>query len=138
MSDVYTPQNAINNKMGFVLFQIWLFYISDCEEGKYGDSCALICSCDPQNTVFCDKVYGNCTCKTGWEGVNCSENINECTISSSVCPANSVCKDTAGSYSCDCLAGYSLAEGLCVGKYIVQLSLKDCSGIVILKETKMI
>nr|XP_022292249.1 mucin-4-like isoform X6 [Crassostrea virginica] len=86
----------------------------DCEEGKYGDSCAFICSCDSQNTVSCDKVYGNCTCKTGWEGVNCTKNINECTINSSVCPTNSICKDTAGSYSCDCLAGYSLAGGLCV------------------------
>ena len=131
MSDVYTPQNAIDNKTGSVLFQNWLVYISDCEEGKYGDSCAFICSCDSQNTVSCDKVYGNCTCKTGWKGVNCSENIDECTINSSVCPTNSICKDTAGSYSCDCLAGYSLAGGLCVGKYIVQFSVKNCSGILI-------
>uniref|UniRef100_A0A8W8NDF3 Fibrillin-1 n=1 Tax=Magallana gigas TaxID=29159 RepID=A0A8W8NDF3_MAGGI len=89
----------------------------DCDSGKYGLNCESNCSCNAQNTQSCNNVDGSCTCKTGWEGTTCTTNIDEC-LNSSICPLNSNCTDSPGSYSCDCIAGYSLAGGQCV----------ECSG----------
>lgn len=87
----------------------------DCDSGKYGLNCESNCSCNAQNTQSCNNVDGSCICKTGWEGATCTTNIDEC-LNSSICPLNSNCTDSPGSYSCDCIAGYSLAGGQCVGK----------------------
>eukprot|EP00105_Crassostrea_gigas_P016588 XP_011434026.1 PREDICTED: fibrillin-2-like isoform X1 [Crassostrea gigas] len=89
----------------------------DCDSGKYGLNCESNCSCNAQNTQSCNNVDGSCICKTGWKGATCTDNINEC-LNSSICPLNSNCTDSPGSYSCDCIAGYSLAGGQCV----------ECSG----------
>uniref|UniRef100_K1QLB6 Fibrillin-1 n=1 Tax=Magallana gigas TaxID=29159 RepID=K1QLB6_MAGGI len=85
----------------------------DCEKGKYGDNCALNCTCQAENTDVCDKVSGNCTCKKGWKGSTCTVDIDECE-NTTICQANSVCQNTNGSYSCNCDNGYSLAAGKCV------------------------
>lgn len=66
---------------------------------------------------MCDKVSGNCTCKPGWEGMYCTEDIDECK-NTSICPENSVCQNTNGSFSCVCDSGYSQAAGKCVGKLL--------------------
>lgn len=93
---------------------IFIFFL-DCDSGKYGLNCESNCSCNAQNTQSCNNVDGSCTCKTGWKGATCTDNIDEC-LNSSICPLNSNCTDSPGSYSCDCIAGYSLAGGQCVGK----------------------
>uniref|UniRef100_A0A8W8N521 Fibrillin-1 n=1 Tax=Magallana gigas TaxID=29159 RepID=A0A8W8N521_MAGGI len=85
----------------------------DCENGRYGDKCSLNCACNVENTIVCDKVLGNCTCKPGWEGMYCTEDIDECK-NTSICPENSVCQNTNGSFSCVCDSGYSQAAGKCV------------------------
>ena len=42
---------------------------------------------------------------------------NECEDGSAKCPVNAVCSNTAGSYSCRCVEGYTLNEqGLCAGE----------------------
>lgn len=92
-----------------------MFYFLDCENGRYGDKCSLNCTCIVENAILCDKVTGNCTCKPGWEGIHCTDDINECD-NTSICPVNSVCLNTNGSFSCLCDSGYSQAAGKCVGK----------------------
>ncbi|XP_078334851.1 uncharacterized protein LOC111121476 isoform X3 [Crassostrea virginica] len=85
----------------------------ECENGTFGDKCLSNCTCNVQNTESCEKVTGNCTCKTGWEGIDCSIDIDECE-NTTICPEFSVCENKNGSYSCNCNSGYSLASGKCV------------------------
>lgn len=47
----------------------------------------------------------------------CTEDIDECK-NTSICPENSVCQNTNGSFSCLCDSGYSQAAGKCVGKLL--------------------
>mmetsp|Transcript_16286 Transcript_16286/g.41273 ORF Transcript_16286/g.41273 Transcript_16286/m.41273 type:complete len:860 (-) Transcript_16286:450-3029(-) len=46
---------------------------SECKEGVYGEGCDQMCSCHPVSEVCNDGVDGNgdCTCKSGREGINC-------------------------------------------------------------------
>lgn len=74
------------------------------------------CTCNAQNTALCDKVTGKCTCKEGWEGDDCSDDVNECE-NTTICPDFLVCENKRGSFACNCNAGYSLANGKCVGEY---------------------
>ncbi|PVD35911.1 hypothetical protein C0Q70_02880 [Pomacea canaliculata] len=70
--------------------------------------------CNTQNSVNCSNVDGTCTCKSGWTGVNCTQDVNECTQSPSPCVANSTCSNTNGSYLCVCNTGYrTLSDGRC-------------------------
>ena len=73
-----------------------------------------------------------CSCASGWEQVpapeghddntswpaepqsstqvgTCNQNIDECTVNPNICDGrpNTTCKDNAGSYDCECNAGYS-------------------------------
>lgn len=43
--------------------------------------------------------------------------INEC-LNSNSCPANAICTNTPGSYSCRCKPGYQWNNGQCKGKVI--------------------
>ena len=48
----------------------------DCKTGTFGAGCSNKCSCHPQNAKdlkTCDAVTGQCKCKRGWIGRNCSE-----------------------------------------------------------------
>jgi hypothetical protein len=46
-----------------------------------------------------------CSCKTGYQGVNCEINNNDC--SPNPCRNNGTCTDGAGTYTCMCQPGYS-------------------------------
>ncbi|XP_025082479.1 platelet endothelial aggregation receptor 1-like [Pomacea canaliculata] len=86
-----------------------------CANGNFGKNCSSTCTCITNNTVNCSNVDGACTCRSGWTGGNCSDDINECTThSSSPCVANSTCYNTNGSYLCVCDTGYlTHADGNC-------------------------
>ena len=43
--------------------------------------------------------------------------IDEC--STNPCPANSICRNSIGSYTCDCNYGYVCDVNTCVGKEII-------------------
>ena len=47
--------------------------------------------------------------------------INECTTNPSICHSLAVCKNTLGSYICECPNGYTLGydKFTCVGEYII-------------------
>ena len=46
--------------------------------------------------------------------------MDECSDNSDVCPLNSICSNSRGSYECHCKDGYSMTGGLCTGKYNMQ------------------
>lgn len=62
--------------------QLLLFFLTGCEPGRYGKGCYEICSsfC---NTPDCDHISGACVdgCKTGWEGMRCSQSAHNIFIS---------------------------------------------------------
>ncbi|KAK3100523.1 hypothetical protein FSP39_021282 [Pinctada imbricata] len=84
-----------------------------CDSTTYGTNCAGQCTCNLQNTQDCDDVSGACTCKTGWDGTNCTNDIDECTTNNHTCGSNSHCVNTNGSYRCDCDSGWTGTGGSC-------------------------
>ena len=57
-----------------------------------------------------------CVCLPGWEGSDCSIDINECNINQSICGTDKLCHNLQGDYRCDCRQGYSKDAESCVGK----------------------
>lgn len=49
-----------------------------------------------------DNSEYKCVCKPGWSGQHCENDLNECINSISPCHGNGQCKNTNGSYICDC------------------------------------
>lgn len=58
-----------------------------------------------QNNATCIDAIGyyNCSCKPGYKGFFCSDDIDECKFSESPCLQNSSCINTFGSYNCICV-----------------------------------
>ncbi|PVD35905.1 hypothetical protein C0Q70_02874 [Pomacea canaliculata] len=80
-----------------------------CASGNFGTNCSSDCTCAAENTVNCSNVDGTCTCKSGWNGANCDQDIDECGQSPPPsCVANSTCSNTDGSYMCVCNPGFQL------------------------------
>ncbi|KAK0043849.1 multiple epidermal growth factor-like domains protein 11, partial [Biomphalaria pfeifferi] len=79
-----------------------------CRNFTYGkESCDKNCRCVKENTQFCDNINGECICKPGWTSGDCSTDVNECLgTNNKVCPPNSDCVNTKGSYRCNCHLGY--------------------------------
>ncbi|KAK0067663.1 fibrillin-3, partial [Biomphalaria pfeifferi] len=71
-----------------------------CSGWTYGFHCNTSCGCLIDNTQSCDIVTGNCTCKPGFESINCELDVNECNQSSSPCAGNLQCYNTDGSFLC--------------------------------------
>ncbi|XP_053387695.1 uncharacterized protein LOC123541782 [Mercenaria mercenaria] len=87
----------------------------ECGKRHYGDNCVEECRCDFQNTDSCNHITGNCTCKKGWKGNTCTEDIDECKADTDPCGevANSICNNTVGSYACVCQRGYTKQDNGC-------------------------
>ena len=103
---------------------IILNFFSECGSNKWGPSCAQTCLCDMAKTSDCNNVDGNCTCKTGWQGDMCVEDVNECTDNLTICNTipNSQCNNMNGSYECNCVTGYEkLTNGSCQGRLLLRL-----------------
>ncbi|KAK0048170.1 multiple epidermal growth factor-like domains protein 11, partial [Biomphalaria pfeifferi] len=71
-----------------------------CSGWTYGFHCNTSCSCLIDNTQSCDIVNGNCTCKPGFESINCELDVNECNQSSNPCAGNLQCYNTYGGFLC--------------------------------------
>ena len=80
--------------------------------------CKESCTCDFDDGHFlCDNVNGECSCKEGWKGTGCDEDVDECKEDSERCTymANSHCKNSLGSYECECNLGYKKNHDKCEG-----------------------
>ncbi|BFZ22541.1 hypothetical protein BsWGS_25580 [Bradybaena similaris] len=82
------------------------YYSHECPIFRYGDQqCDLPCSCAFDTTEFCDNTNGVCFCKSGYVARGCSQDLDECR-NQSICPINSDCVNSIGSYTCQCHSGY--------------------------------
>ena len=81
------------------------FYVA-CEDFTFGEQCSKQCTCDQQHTDQCNSVSGMCICKMGWEGIDCSKDIDECKEGSMTCDTEiQTCVNTPGSAHCECRYG---------------------------------
>ena len=91
--------------------------LSGCTHGHYGDNCGEVCACDIDNTELCNPNNGTCTCRSGWQGGNCSVDVDECSDKDMyTCPAHSSCKNVEGSYRCQCEIGFEKSGSVCIGR----------------------
>ncbi|CAL1547142.1 unnamed protein product [Lymnaea stagnalis] len=80
-------------------------HAQNCPAFYYGlEECNIPCKCVQPNSYSCDNMYGVCSCRPGWRSSDCSEDINECKESPSICTETERCVNTPGSYHCqpDC------------------------------------
>ncbi|WAR05736.1 FBN1-like protein [Mya arenaria] len=73
---------------------------TQCPYPTFGENCASTCQCG-RGANRCDSVRG-CICNSGWQGVNCDGDINECNTPNVCNDANKECANTIGSYTCSC------------------------------------
>ncbi|XP_052241381.1 uncharacterized protein LOC127851584 [Dreissena polymorpha] len=85
---------------------------TECDKYHYGRDCSLTCSCI--NGV-CNSTVG-CVCNTGWTGVSCDVDLDECSDNNFVCyEPNTQCLNMPGSAACVCLEGLqkNMSSGMC-------------------------
>ncbi|XP_069051856.1 adhesion G protein-coupled receptor E2-like [Lepisosteus oculatus] len=106
--------------------------VNECREN------VIICGV---NTI-CSNTIGNyfCTCKPGYKSSSGEENfnttnnvlcedVNECEEDQGICGSNATCRNTDGSYRCDCHLGFSNrgnSTGHCSGFQKVT----DCTALL--------
>ncbi|XP_041371795.1 fibrillin-2-like isoform X2 [Gigantopelta aegis] len=85
-----------------------------CDSGSYGPNCENTCTCNITNTESCNATDGTCTCRPGWTGSTCSDDINECSGSQPInCGTNGQCVNQPGYYRCECQVGFVRTGSLC-------------------------
>ncbi|CAG5131222.1 unnamed protein product, partial [Candidula unifasciata] len=61
------------------------------------------CKCYKPQTQSCSSPTGPCVCNPGYNGIDCSNDVNECL--QNPCPAHSRCINSFGSFYCYCWNG---------------------------------
>ncbi|XP_061188876.1 mucin-like protein [Saccostrea echinata] len=98
---------------------------SECEIPNYGENCSKLCECGSGGDR-CDPVSG-CVCLSGWTGVKCDEDIDECSVDPFICGSDRVCQNLEGSYSCICRDGFDIKGSKCEDiDECADESLNDC------------
>ena len=70
------------------------------------NDCAVAPAPCGSNGLCIDEINGfTCVCGAGFEGTDCSQNINECL--GNPCGANGVCNDGINSFTCTCMGGFT-------------------------------
>uniref|UniRef100_A0A8C1HCY8 Growth arrest-specific protein 6 n=1 Tax=Cyprinus carpio carpio TaxID=630221 RepID=A0A8C1HCY8_CYPCA len=75
--------------------------------------------CNHHGTVRCEDKKGEfqCHCFTGWSGVRCEKDVDECSRANGECEHH--CNNTMGGYRCSCRHGYTLSgHHTCLGEYV--------------------
>lgn len=104
----------------WIIFYSKIFFFLDCENGYFGIECLEKCICEVENIDICDKVFGNCSCRVGWKGMNCFEDIDECLVdvNNLVCLDYLNCINLNGIYLCICDEGFFMLNNWCIGKCV--------------------
>lgn len=73
-----------------------------------GKTCDIPVECNPPcaNNGHCFR--GKCICPSGFRGVSCEEDVDECAMPAVVHGCAHGCRNTYGSYECICPQGYIL------------------------------
>jgi len=90
-------------------------YACACNQGWTGDGLACVdandCEFSPcahgGTCVDCGTLCFTCECVTGWRGTTCGSDWNECTMGIHSCNDEATCKNSPGSYDCQCDAGFA-------------------------------
>lgn len=70
-----------------------------CQTGFWGQRCEL--SVNSTNNQADEGLIDISPCPVGWEGKNCSDDVDECALKNR-CKNDGVCTNYPGSYRCDC------------------------------------
>ncbi|XP_052801434.1 scavenger receptor cysteine-rich type 1 protein M160-like isoform X2 [Mya arenaria] len=79
-----------------------------CTGNTFGPNCSSTCDCNEYHVIdqaqMCNHITGICQCVTGWQGLQCTDDINEC--SATRCSgAKEKCVNLPGTYKCECQDG---------------------------------
>ncbi|CAL1540682.1 unnamed protein product [Lymnaea stagnalis] len=81
----------------------------ECTGWSFGEDCKHQATCVRERTQMVNKINGSCTCYTNWTSVDCSQDVDECSLD--VCNRSiSRCMNFYGNYACDCKGGYEKAD----------------------------
>ncbi|XP_059143588.1 uncharacterized protein LOC131930938 [Physella acuta] len=104
----------------------------DCPNLTYGPDCYKNCACSSTNNTRCDTRTGNCSCLAPWTGEFCTLDVDECTLGTHYCPHYTLCNNTYGGYTCQCMEenGYTESgNGSCIPIHCSS-TLSNTSGII--------
>ena len=82
--------------------------------------------------LYSQTIVYTCHCQSGFDGLTCNNNINECLDGTNDCHPFATCIDTIGSFTCTCISGYE-GNGLnCTGITLLLLWLFSFPSIIYL------
>ncbi|XP_027040592.1 pro-epidermal growth factor-like [Pocillopora damicornis] len=117
LADNATTRNVVDLLLVIIIFVLLgvaapIIRGDVCERGDdirvSNDGNTLKCSVNSSRlTLTGNNHSGNCHCHVGFKGDGhvCSD-IDECAFGNHSCPPNARCRNTFGSYSCECSYGY--------------------------------
>ncbi|XP_035668043.1 uncharacterized protein LOC118410429 [Branchiostoma floridae] len=86
-----------------------------------------VCPTDCHEHAVCSGATKSCVCEEGWvgNGVHCEENdFDWCSIISCDVSNNRRCRNTAGSYVCECRPGFVEFNGRCEVSQVYEFSIR--------------
>ncbi|XP_028394701.1 protein crumbs homolog 1-like [Dendronephthya gigantea] len=101
---------------------------SPCIQGKCNRINITVNTSSDVNSSTNIETY-NCSCNEGWKGINCTEDIDECSEKKDACNETiSSCMNTNGSYFCQCKQGYQQGKDRTVCEDVNECEPNPCKN----------